>query len=82
MRPFLLFSLSLILLGFNPETEASEPTELLPSEREAQLQAESQRLETQLNKSRQTIAGLESELESVKNEVTAIQQASPAGEPY
>ncbi len=77
MRSPLLFSLSLILMTLVVfETSASEPTGSTPTEREAALQAEVNRLETRLKSALQTISGLESELDTVKNQTVVTQQTS------
>lgn len=77
MRPSLLFSLTFILMIFAADgMEAAEPADLALTEREAAMQAEISRLETQLKHFRQTISELETELESARNELAVIQQAA------
>ncbi len=76
MRPSLLFSFTFVLLAFATfGIEASEPAGSALSERETEMQAEIARLETQLGNARQTISGLETELETAKTEFARLQQA-------
>ena len=76
MRPSLLFSLTVIFMTIAAtRMEASEPTDLVLTEREATMQAEINRLETQLKDVRQSVSELETELELARNEVAALQQA-------
>ena len=75
MRPTLLFALTVILMVFAAaRMEASEPTDSALTEREAIMQAEINRLETQLKNVRQSVSELETELELTRNEVAVLQQ--------
>ena len=75
MRPTLLFALTVILMVFAAaRMEASEPTDSALTEREAIMQAEINRLETQLKNVRQSVSELETELELTRNELAVLQQ--------
>ncbi len=77
MRPSLLFSLTVILMIFAAVgMAASEPADSALTKREAAMQAEINRFETQLKNVRQTISELETELESARNELAVIQHSA------
>ncbi|MCH8058017.1 MAG: TonB-dependent receptor [Proteobacteria bacterium] len=77
MRPSLLFSLTVILMIFAAVgMAASEPADSVLTKREAAMQVEINRFETQLKNVRQTISELETELESARNEHAVMQQAA------
>ncbi len=76
MRPSPLFLLLVIFLTFTHcAIAAAQPADAALTEREAAMQAEIKRLETQLKNARQTISTLETDLQAARAEFTAMQQA-------
>lgn len=76
MRPSPLFLLLIVFLTFtHSPVEASEPADAALTAREAAMQAEIKRLETQLKDARQTISSLQTDLQTARAEFTAMQQA-------
>jgi hypothetical protein len=75
MKPSLFFSVTIISLSFTTiGIEASELPGTTPTGGEVAMQKEISRLEKQLKNARQTISGLETELETAINQLVVMRQ--------